>query len=60
MRLSIVDGLDAVGKDTHGRYIAEYYKKRENRLSFGLIPLQIIILEKKQNNHSFKQGKLLK
>ena len=26
MRLVIVDGLDGVGKDTHGRLIAEYYK----------------------------------
>ena len=26
MRLIIVDGLDGVGKDTHGRLIAEYYK----------------------------------
>jgi len=26
MRLIIVDGLDAVGKDTHGQRIAEYYK----------------------------------
>ena len=26
MRLVIIDGLDGVGKDTHGRLIAEYYK----------------------------------
>jgi dTMP kinase len=26
MRLVIVDGLDGVGKDTHGKLIAEYYK----------------------------------
>jgi dTMP kinase len=28
MRLIIVDGLDAVGKDTHGKFIADYFKKR--------------------------------
>lgn len=28
MRLIIVDGLDAVGKDTHGQRIAEYYKEK--------------------------------
>lgn len=28
MRLIIVDGLDGVGKDTHGRLIAEYYKDK--------------------------------
>lgn len=32
MRLVIVDGLDGVGKDTHGRLIAEYYKDQGERV----------------------------
>ena len=60
MRLIIVDGLDAVGKDTHGQYIAEYYKKKGEQVILRSHPSSDNFFGRKAKESLIQAGKTAK
>ena len=58
MRLVIVDGLDAVGKDTHGKYIAEYYGKKGEQVILRSHPASDNYFGRKAKQALFETGKM--
>jgi dTMP kinase len=58
MRLIIVDGLDAVGKDTHGKYIATYYKQKGEQIILRSHPATDNFFGKKAKQSLFQTGKI--
>jgi len=60
MRLIIVDGLDAVGKDTHAKLIYDRYKKIENNVIIRSHPSNDNYFGKKAKNALLKKGKINK
>ena len=60
MRLIIVDGLDGVGKDTHGKLIAEYYKDDGEQVILRSHPATDNYFGKKAKNALLKPGKINK
>ena len=60
MRLIIVDGLDAVGKDTHGQYIAEYYKKKGEEVTIRSHPSTDNYFGRKAKQSLFQVGTIAK
>jgi len=57
MRLIIVDGLDAVGKDTHAEFIADRYKKKGERVVVRSHPSEDNYFGKKAKKSLFQTGK---
>jgi len=57
MRLIIVDGLDAVGKDTHGEFIADYYKKKGEQVILRSHPAIDNYFGRKAKKALFEPGK---
>ena len=57
MRLIIVDGLDAVGKDTHAVHIANYYKKKGEDVIVRSHPSEDNYFGKKAKKALFQTGK---
>jgi dTMP kinase len=60
MRLIIVDGLDGVGKDTHGRLIAEYYKDQGEQVTLRSHPTGDNYFGRKAKQALFQPGKVSK
>jgi dTMP kinase len=60
MRLVIVDGLDGVGKDTHGKLIAEYYKDKGERVILRSHPAVDNYFGKKAKESLLHPGKVNK
>lgn len=60
MRLVIVDGLDGVGKDTHGKLIAEYYKDNGEQVILRSHPTGDNFFGRKAKQALLHQGKLNK
>lgn len=58
MRLIIVDGLDAVGKDTHGKFIASYYEKKGEIVLLRSHPATDNYFGRKAKNALFETGKI--
>jgi dTMP kinase len=58
MRLIIIDGLDAVGKDTHGTYIANYYKEQGEQVIVRSHPTDDNYFGKKAKKSLFQPGKI--
>jgi dTMP kinase len=58
MRLIIVDGLDAVGKDTHGRFIADYFKTKGEHVIIRSHPATDNYFGKKAKQALFEPGKM--
>ena len=57
MRLIIVDGLDGVGKDTHGKLIAEYYKDKGEKVILRSHPAVDNYFGKKAKKALLQPGK---
>ena len=57
MRLVIVDGLDAVGKDTHGKLIAKYYKNNGESVIIRSHPAKDNYFGRKAKEALFQKGK---
>jgi len=60
MRLIIVDGLDAVGKDTHAKLIYDRYKKNENNVIIRSHPAIDNYFGKRAKKSLLKKGKINK
>ena len=60
MRLIIVDGLDAVGKDTHAKLIYDRYKKIDNNVIIRSHPTNDNFFGRKAKNSLLKKGKINK
>lgn len=60
MRLIIVDGLDAVGKDTHAKLIYERYKKIEDNVIMRSHPSVDNFFGRKAKSSLLKKGKINK
>ena len=60
MRLIIVDGLDAVGKDTHAKLIYDRYKKNEENVVIRSHPSDDNYFGKKAKKALLKTGKINK
>ena len=58
MRLIIVDGLDAVGKDTHGEFIADYYRKKGEQVTLRSHPAIDNYFGRKAKKALFETGKM--
>ena len=58
MRLIIVDGLDAVGKDTHGKFIANYFKKKGEQVTLRSHPAMDNYYGRKAKQALFEPGKI--
>jgi len=56
MRLIIVDGLDAVGKDTHAKLIYERYKKIEDNVIMRSHPSVDNFFGRKAKSSLLKKG----
>jgi dTMP kinase len=60
MRLVIVDGLDAVGKDTHGRLIAKYYEDKGEKVIIRSHPTNDSFFGRKTKKALLNEGKVSK
>lgn len=58
MRLIIVDGLDAVGKDTQGKMIADYYKKKGEKVILRTHPSEDNYFGRKAKKSLFQEDKI--
>jgi dTMP kinase len=60
MRLIIIDGLDATGKDTHAKHIADYYKKQGKTVTIRSHPAADNYFGKKAKKALLQMGKINK
>lgn len=60
MRLIIVDGLDAVGKDTHGELIKQYYENKGETVLVRSHPSTDNYFGRKAKQSLFRTGKINK
>lgn len=60
MRLVIIDGLDGVGKDTHGELIAQYYKDNGEQVIVRSHPAVDNYFGRKAKEALFHQGTMSK
>jgi dTMP kinase len=60
MRLIVVDGLDAVGKDTHAEFIFDRYKKIEDNVIIRSHPSDDNYFGRKAKKALLKKGKINK